>query len=207
MNPYSLLILVLFIIKSISGNIEEEKYGVKFATECEVCKLVTKEIDLQLNEKVSSEVIETGYNIDSKKKKKTQYKKSELRLLEVLEETCGGMDAYRVHKERKDSTRWAKSMSQTFKTLHGLVAKGVKVDLGIPKELWDEPSAETAQLKTQCEQFIEDNEELINDWYFGDQTTLLQNQICHKVLKESQCLLEPYGEDVKEDPKGDKSEL
>ena len=27
--------------------------------------------------------------------------------------------------------------------------KGVKVDLGIPFELWDEPSAEVSQLKTQ----------------------------------------------------------
>ena len=28
---------------------------------------------------------------------------------------------YRVHKEKKDSSRFAKEMSQTFKTLHGLV--------------------------------------------------------------------------------------
>lgn len=27
--------------------------------------------------------------------------------------------------------------------------KGVKVELGIPMELWDEPSAEVAHLKTQ----------------------------------------------------------
>lgn len=45
----------------------------------------------------------------------------ELRLIEVLEEACDGMSDYRIHKERKDSTRWAKQMSQTFKTLHGLV--------------------------------------------------------------------------------------
>jgi hypothetical protein len=28
-------------------------------------------------------------------------------------------------------------------------AKGVKVDLGIPEEMWDKPSAEIAKLKTQ----------------------------------------------------------
>lgn len=45
----------------------------------------------------------------------------ELRLVETLEEVCSGMLEYRIHKERLDSTRWAKKMSQTFETLHGLV--------------------------------------------------------------------------------------
>lgn len=34
-------------------------------------------------------------------------------------------------------------------TLKGLVQKGVKVDLGIPLELWDEPSMEVTFLKKQ----------------------------------------------------------
>lgn len=34
-------------------------------------------------------------------------------------------------------------------TLKGLVQKGVKVDLGIPLELWDEPSVEVTFLKKQ----------------------------------------------------------
>ena len=28
---------------------------------------------------------------------------------------------YKIHKERTDSSRFAKEVSQTFKTLHGLV--------------------------------------------------------------------------------------
>jgi hypothetical protein len=44
-------------------------------------------------------------------------------------------------------------MSTTFKTLHGLVDKGVKVDLGIPYELWDKPSAEVTHMKTQVNTF------------------------------------------------------
>ncbi|XP_025914766.1 protein canopy homolog 4 isoform X1 [Apteryx rowi] len=39
--------------------------------------------------------------------------------------------------------------SQTMSTLKSLVNKGVKVDLGLPVELWDEPSAEVTQLKQQ----------------------------------------------------------
>ena len=32
------------------------------------------------------------------------------------------------------------------RTLEGLVSKGVKVDIGIPHELWDKPSAEITQV-------------------------------------------------------------
>ncbi|KAK8738571.1 hypothetical protein OTU49_003944 [Cherax quadricarinatus] len=188
-------LVALVQVASCGRNIEEEDYGVKFATDCEVCKLVAKEVGERLEAKDSSGVIETGYNIDAKKKK-TKYNKSELRLVETLEEVCEGMLDYRVHKERKDSTRWAKKMSQTFQTLHSLVNKGVKVDLGIPQELWDEPSAEVAHLKTQCEGFIEDYEEDISDWYFGDQETSLQEAVCLKILEERNCLSQPFGEDI-----------
>jgi len=189
------------------ATLDEEKYGVKYATECEVCKLVTKEVNERLESSSSSDVIETGYNLDAKKKK-TAYNKSELRLLEVLEEVCEGMSQYRVHKERTDSTRWAKMMSQTFKTLHGLVNKGVKVELGIPYELWDDPSAEVSQLKTQCEQFVEAQEEAIAEWYHGAGGAGLQAALCPALLgAEAGCLAEPYGEDVpKEAAEGGKGD-
>jgi len=40
-------------------------------------------------------------------------------------------------------------MSETFETLHNLVHKGVKVVMDIPYELWNETSAEVADLKKQ----------------------------------------------------------
>lgn len=40
-------------------------------------------------------------------------------------------------------------MSETFSTLHGLVNKGVNVVMDIPYELWNETSAEVAELKKQ----------------------------------------------------------
>lgn len=43
----------------------------------------------------------------------------------------------------------SQGQSQTMATLKGLVQKGVKVDLGIPLELWDEPSVEVTYLKKQ----------------------------------------------------------
>ncbi len=82
------------------------------------------------------------------------YLNSELRLVESLDGICDALLKYNVHKERKDSTRFAKGMSTTFQTLHGLVDKGVKVDLGIPYELWDKPSAEVTHMKTQVNTFI-----------------------------------------------------
>ena len=95
-------------------------------------------------------MVETGYS-HTKEKKKTKYVTSELRLIETMEGICDRILAYNIHKERKDSTRFAKGQSETFQTLEGLVNKGVKVDIGIPHELWNKPSAEVTQLKTQCE--------------------------------------------------------
>jgi hypothetical protein len=46
---------------------------------------------------------------------------SELRLVESLDGLCERVLQYNIHKERKDSTRFDKGMSQTFQTLHGLV--------------------------------------------------------------------------------------
>lgn len=45
----------------------------------------------------------------------------ELRLVESLDGICERILQYNIHKERTDSTRFAKGMSQTFQTLHGLV--------------------------------------------------------------------------------------
>lgn len=86
-----------------------------------------------------------------------------------MEGICDTLLDYNIHKERTDSTRFSKGMSSTFKTLHGLVDKGVKVDLGIPYDLWDKPSAEISNLKNQCESMMEKHESDIETWYFNHQ--------------------------------------
>ncbi|CAB3378507.1 Hypothetical predicted protein [Cloeon dipterum] len=150
MQFYTLLVLFSVFTLTICGS--EESEGVKYATKCEVCKVLSMELQGRLQETgKTSEVIETGYSIE-KSKKKTEYVKSELRLVESLEGLCDRILDYNLHKEREDSTRFAKGMSQTFKTLHGLVDKGVKVELGIPYELWDKPPAEVTHMKTQVKQ-------------------------------------------------------
>jgi hypothetical protein len=150
----SLFLLLFCAGQSRGESFEEEAYGVKFASDCEVCKVVAVEFESRLLESAKKhDVIETGYS-HTQQKKKTKYVKSELRLIETLDGICDRILEYNIHKERKDSTRFAKGQSETFRTLEGLVAKGVKVDIGIPHDLWNKPSAEVTQLKTQCEQLL-----------------------------------------------------
>ncbi|XP_059474813.1 protein canopy homolog 3 [Neocloeon triangulifer] len=206
-----LTIATLFYSVSLAISGQEESEGVKYASKCEVCKILSTELEGRLEEtSKTSEVIETGYSIE-KSKKKTQYTKSELRLVESLEGLCERVLDYNLHKEREDSTRFAKGMSQTFKTLHGLVDKGVKVELGIPYELWDKPPAEVTNMKTQCETLLEQNEEAIEEWYFNHQGEVpLQTYLCsERALKgdDDSCLLEQPSDDSVVKEKSDKTEL
>ncbi|KAF0312451.1 Protein canopy 3 [Amphibalanus amphitrite] len=132
-----------------------------------------------------------------------RFMKRELRLLEVLEDVCEGILLYNVHKERTDSTRFAKGRSQTFQTLHNLVDKGVKVDLGIPHELWDKPSAEITDLKNKCDALIEDFEEVITQWYNEYQEAIpLSTFLCsrHVLAKDDDaCLSDPPAAPVRDE--------
>ncbi|XP_011212141.2 protein canopy 4 [Bactrocera dorsalis] len=189
-----IVILPLLLCSVYAG--PEEKEGVRFANRCEACKILATELQERLKETGKShDVIEMGYSLDDvKPKKRTQYRRSELRLLESLENVCDRVLEYNLHKERTDSTRFAKGMSQTFKALHGLVDKGVKVDLGIPYELWDKPPVEVTQMKTQCENLLENYEDTISDWYFKhqDDKTLIAHLCEDAVLAQDdrKCLLE-----------------
>ncbi|XP_020291216.1 protein canopy 4 [Pseudomyrmex gracilis] len=165
-----LLNLLLFACSVIGNNLEEE-HGVKYANKCEVCKVLAVELEARLDETGKTrDVLEIGYSVDDiAPKKKKEYRKSELRLLESMENVCEKILEYNIHKERTDSTRFAKGMSQTFRTLHNLKDKGVKVELGIPYELWDKPSVEITTLKTQCENLLENHEGDIENWYHNHQ--------------------------------------
>ncbi|XP_062129453.1 protein canopy homolog 4 [Drosophila sulfurigaster albostrigata] len=203
LRPLFIFSLVALIhLKATYGQqTAEEEQGVRYANRCEACKILAAELEARLGETGKShDVIEIGYSVDDvRPKKRTEYRRSELRLLESLENVCERVLEYNLHKERTDSTRFAKGMSQTFQTLHGLVDKGVKVDLGIPYELWDKPPVEVTQMKTQCENMLEQYEDEISDWYFKlQETKSLQKHLCEEhVLKhrqERECLKEQLPE-------------
>lgn len=183
---------------------EEDDDTERLPSKCEVCKLLSLELQEQLSRTGRSrEVLELGQVLDTgKRKRHIPYSVSETRLEEALENLCEQVLDYSVHAERKGSLRYAKGQSQTMATLKGLVQKGVKVDLGIPLELWDEPSVEVTFLKKQCEKMLEEFEEVVEDWYFHHQEQSLQHFLCEgHVLpaSETACLQETWtGKEITE---------
>ncbi len=70
----------------------------------------------------------------------------------------------------------------------------MKVDIGIPHELWGKPPAEVTQLKSQCESLLERHEEDIEHWYFHRQREeTLEEHLCRnagflKTEEDRKCL-------------------
>lgn len=170
---------------------------VHLPNKCEVCKFVSIEMKSAFDETgKTKEVIGRNYRfIDGKGAPPIKYAKSDLRFIEVVENVCQRLLGYNLHKERTGSNRFAKGMSETFSTLHGLVNKGVNVVMDIPFELWNETSAEVSELKKQCDVLIERYEDVIEDWYKGSQEEDLTTYLCEKhVLKgqDAACLNEEW---------------
>lgn len=73
----------------------------------------------------------------------------------------------------------------------------------MPMDLWDKPSVEITQLKTQCESLLEIHEADIEDWYFRRQgDTSLGHFLCvEKALEsdDSSCLNEQLPEKNKDE--------
>ncbi|TRY85560.1 hypothetical protein DNTS_017178 [Danionella cerebrum] len=165
-----------------------------------VCKLLTVELQDALEKSGrSKEVLELGEVLDTgKRRRKIRYNTSETRLTEAMDNICERILQYKVHAERPGSLRYAKGTSQTMSTLKNLVEKGVKVELGVPYELWDEPSVEVSELKRQCETMLEEFEEVVERWYFHHQDERLEGFFCEShVLKDSdkECLNEVWNDD------------
>ncbi|XP_068443702.1 protein canopy homolog 3 [Clinocottus analis] len=191
--------LSLFSVLSSAGAAKTggDDDWVYLPNKCEVCKFVSIEMKSAFDETgKTKEVIGRNYGfIDSKGAPPIKYVKSDLRFIEVIENVCQRLLTYNLHKERSGSNRFAKGMSETFSTLHGLVNKGVNVVMDIPFELWNETSAEVADLKKQCDVMIEKYEEVIEDWYKGSQEEDLTAFLCERhVLKgqDKACLDEQW---------------
>ncbi|KAJ8246858.1 hypothetical protein GJAV_G00256150 [Gymnothorax javanicus] len=186
-----------FLETSVAAKKGDDEDWVHLPNKCEVCKFVSIEMKSAFEETgKTKEVIDTNYRfLDSKGAPPIKYVKSDIRFIEVIENVCKRLMEYNLHKERTGSNRFAKGMSETFSTLHGLVNKGVKVVMDIPYELWNETSAEVADLKKQCDVMVEQYEEVIEDWYKGNQEEDLTTYLCEKhVLKgqDTDCLKEKW---------------
>ncbi|CAL8376936.1 unnamed protein product [Boreogadus saida] len=168
--------LTILVVCSFTRADQDERLPNK----CEVCKFLTMELQASLEKTArSKEVFELGEVLDTgKRRRKIKYNTSETRLTEAVDNICEGILQYNIHAERPGSLRYAKGASQTMTTLKNLVHKGVKVDLGLPYELWDEPSVEVSDLKKQCETMLEEYEEVVEDWYFHHQDQRLERFLC-----------------------------
>ncbi|CAH2256675.1 canopy homolog 3 [Pelobates cultripes] len=191
--------LVLLLLPPASQTADKsDGEWVHLPSKCEVCKYVAVELKSSFHETSRKrEVIETRYGFleEDKKKKKIRYTNSDIRLIEVTEGLCQRLLEYNLHKERSGSNRFAKGMSETFQTLHHLVHKGVKVVMDIPYDLWNETSAEVADMKKQCELLMEEYEEVIEDWYRNHQEEDITDFLCARhVLKgqDKSCLDEEW---------------
>uniref|UniRef100_A0A3Q3RJ11 Canopy FGF signaling regulator 4 n=1 Tax=Mastacembelus armatus TaxID=205130 RepID=A0A3Q3RJ11_9TELE len=192
-----LFILTLFCVCRFVTADEDERLPNK----CEVCKFLTVELQDALEKTGrSKEVLEVGEVLDTgKRRRKIKYNTSETRFTEAVDNICERILQYNVHAERPGSLRYAKGTSQTMTTLKDLVNKGVKVELGLPYELWDAPSIEVSDMKKQCETMLEQYEEVVEDWYFHHQDQRLENFLCENhVLEtsEQECLKEVWKGDM-----------
>ncbi|KAM9833664.1 protein canopy 4 [Syngnathus typhle] len=173
----------------------------RLPSKCEVCKLLTVELQEALRGSGrSKEVLEVGEVLDTGKRRKSiKYNTSETRLMEAIDNICERILHYSVHAERPGSLRYSKGSSQTMSTLKNLVHKGVKVELGLPYELWDEPSVEVTDMKKQCENMLEQYEEVVEVWYFHYQDQKLEDYLCERHVLgagERECLKEVWKGDV-----------
>ena len=194
---YSLVLFLLLKISTGGGDLEEEKYGVKYASTCEVCKVKLKKEPEEFmfkfivitaaligrGDRVQQQIIgewedprcdrdrlqpyQVGKEINTctlmrapyilplsdcwtlftaRRKRQSMWSPNSgwsrpwtgsatgswrttfIRCLEKHRNQLG-RNIFPSFQERKDSTRFAKGQSETFSTLEGLVAKGVKVGL------------------------------------------------------------------------------
>ncbi|CAK9300784.1 unnamed protein product [Gordionus sp. m RMFG-2023] len=195
---YILILISSFplIFTSSQKSVENER-GVKEPNKCEVCKYMAAELQKRIDlTGKSKETLKIGSSLmDESAYRVKKYETSELRYIEITEKLCEHILEYNVHKERLGSRRYAKGRSETMSTLHGLKDRGVKVELGIPEQLWDSPSAEITDMKRKCDYFMETYEDVIEDWYYHHNSLPILDYLCKEhilVNDEQECLSEVW---------------
>ncbi|KAM4813523.1 protein canopy homolog 4 isoform X2 [Urocitellus parryii] len=126
MRPVRLGILLFFltVTGAWAGTPKEEDDDTeRLPSKCEVCKLLSMELQEELSRTGRSrEVLELGQVLDTgKRRRHVPYSISETRLEEALENLCERILDYSVHAERKGSLRYAKceTMLEEFEDVVG----------------------------------------------------------------------------------------
>ncbi|CAB3400787.1 unnamed protein product [Caenorhabditis bovis] len=115
-------------------------------TECEICAIVASEWE------------EAGARI---------FRKTYADFADISDDFCKRMNAFKIHKEKTGIERFSKAPSKTIESLKYLRNRGVEVEIGLPYELWDQPSQEITLLRYGCEKIMENYEDIIEIWFFA----------------------------------------
>ncbi|KAK6466439.1 protein canopy 4 [Huso huso] len=170
-------LVLLLALLCLSCSVLLAEVDERLPNKCEVCKYLTVELQSALEKSSQSkEVLELGQVLDSgARKRKIKYSTSRWRGLQCKQFLC----AISLSLSLNVSVV-SQGSSETMATLKNLVHKGVKVELGIPYELWDEPSVEVSDMKKQCETMLEQYEEVVEGWYLHHQDQRLESFLCEK---------------------------
>ncbi|XP_022092520.1 uncharacterized protein LOC110980278 isoform X3 [Acanthaster planci] len=101
----AVFLVLLLAWHSHSGDLdpEDESNPHRDPSKCEVCKFVAQELQETMTETgKKKEVLQIGHQFD-KQKKEIKYHKSELRLIEALDDVCERILQYNIHAERASS--------------------------------------------------------------------------------------------------------
>ncbi|XP_071954497.1 protein canopy 4-like [Antedon mediterranea] len=210
-NKGHVLIYLSVILKLALSQSDDPTNPHRDPSKCEVCKYVVDELEGSLSDTSKThEVLRIGHEFD-KEAKEIKYRHSETRLIDVLEQVCERILKYNIHAEREASRRFAKGTAETMQTLMNLRDKGVKVELGIPDNMWEVPGAPIYKMKQYCDSLIEQYEDVINDWYFAepDERTDLTNLLCldnYLAKGDQECLKEVWTGKERVDFDGDQED-
>uniref|UniRef100_A0A1I7XGW4 DUF3456 domain-containing protein n=1 Tax=Heterorhabditis bacteriophora TaxID=37862 RepID=A0A1I7XGW4_HETBA len=137
---------VLFYVYILDGFMICLASDINRPSMCEVCALLAREMHSSV---------------------KGIHSKTEIAFIELTEGICSTMLSYKIHNDRTGLARFSKEESQTMKTLKQLKKRGVKVNLGVPYDMWDQPAAEVTYLKQLCEYIMSEYEDEIEQWFLG----------------------------------------
>uniref|UniRef100_A0A0K0D0J4 DUF3456 domain-containing protein n=1 Tax=Angiostrongylus cantonensis TaxID=6313 RepID=A0A0K0D0J4_ANGCA len=112
-----------------------------------------------------------------------------------METFCASMVKYKVHKGRTGLSRFSTEESDTMKALKDLKSKGVEVNLGMPYEMWQLPSAEITVLKQDCERILALHEDFLEEWFLTKSNDPLEVLLCRRRFLrtgEDDCIFNEY---------------
>ncbi|KAJ1370922.1 hypothetical protein KIN20_032748 [Parelaphostrongylus tenuis] len=165
-NPM-FLVVILILYHSSSENTAET---IEAPSKCESCVIFARDLQASAN-RISH--------------------RSESSFIELMETFCASMLKYKVHKDRFGLSRFGTEETDTMKALNDLRNRGVEVNLGIPYEMWQRPSAEITILKQECERILALNEDFLEEWFLTESNDPLEVLLCRKrILRtgEDDCL-------------------